>query len=215
MPANRIAGAAIKEAPRGRLTRSPRGSSLSVCSWRKEKTLCTSPCLEIPGCSICCSGSTRTLRRRRAVRGVPVGACRTAPTTSASREGVPVGPEHAMRFSFCCALDRRRGCESLPVPGPTARAAFVTLERYDEASELARQGLATTPREPLPRPSSRMTWTTTSHCARRSMGSPYTRPRGRALFTPGGARRCCATCCARRWPRSASSRAPTAWCASP
>jgi hypothetical protein len=31
----------------------------------------------------------------------------------------------------------------------------------------------------------------------------------------GGARRSCATCCARRLPKSASSRAPTAWCASP
>jgi hypothetical protein len=51
--------------------------------------------------------------------------------------------------------------------------------------------------------------------ARRSMGSPCTRPRGRALFTRRAGRRSCATCCARRLPKSASSRAPTAWCASP
>jgi hypothetical protein len=51
--------------------------------------------------------------------------------------------------------------------------------------------------------------------APRSTGSPCTRPLVRGRFTRGGARRCCATCCAQRSPRSASSRAPTAWCASP
>jgi hypothetical protein len=65
------------------------------------------------------------------------------------------------------------------------------------------------------RPSSRMSWPTTSRCAPRSTGSPCTRPLVPGRFTPGGARRCCATYCARRSPRSGSFRAPTAWCASP
>ena len=56
---------------------------------------------------------------------------------------------------------------------------------------------------------------TTSRCAPRSMASPCTRPRARARSTRRAARRCCATCCARPSRRSASSFAPTAWCASP
>jgi hypothetical protein len=60
-----------------------------------------------------------------------------------------------------------------------------------------------------------LTSPTTSRCAPRSTGSPCTRPLVRGRWTRRGARRCCATCCARRSPRSASFRAPTAWCASP